>query len=487
MPGFVSGLDVVPSSRAGVEELWSCIVDQFAGTEDPNDIATAGLLRTVNAVVRDGHILLASSSKVVNDRVESNLDRITQGFRALGVDEVICAECNGSYGKSSAPPPIQYTLDGSALSTSAKKRQDRMPEGVFRPNSNHIFEHFVVGNGNQLAYLLATSIVRAYEKRDEGEGCSHEPLLPFLLYVYGDPGLGKTLLASCVANAIKTATGDESVVVMETGQRFFNRFVRMREAPADFFEQMTAGRVLILDGIDPLFEGNKEGTCQMLERVIQHCLEVSQGHVIITSNKRPLDHQVPQKASSLIQLLQGAMAEIKPDPGIIARFVGMIAEAEGYRLPDWVAAELAQRVIPVPRIVRSAVVSVSFALASQNGAATPEDVARILSDYSPSKRSADFKSILETVAEKLGLPEGWILSDRQSRQCAVARQMVARILCCCLSMKHHEIASLVGRERSTVANGIQSFEEKTKKDAKLAQIYKEVLDGLGLEEKGESR
>ena len=197
---------------------------------------------------------------------------------------------------------VVFQVDGKYKNTSAtygaEWKNPPLPQ-TCSPGfkSNYVFDSFVVGNCNQLAYAAALGVAQK-------PGTTYNPL-----FIYGGVGLGKTHLLHAIGHA---ALASNIRVICVSAEQFTNEFVSaIRERKTDEFRNKYRNiGMLLVDDIQ--FFSGKEQTEESFFHTFNE-LHNSNRQIVITSD-------LPPKAmSSLEERLRsrfewGLIVDIQP-PG----------------------------------------------------------------------------------------------------------------------------------------------------------------------------
>ncbi len=218
--------------------------------------------------VRDDLVILFSSDPSIG----SNLTFIKNKYGAFiknAIEEIIDEEIN-----------IDIVGDEPA-----PERTARLPEQTVRSSSllglklnpDYTFDNFVVSGSNSLVHAAALKVA-------EAPGEYYNPL-----YIYGDPGLGKTHLMHSIAHFILENTPSLKIMYV-TSEVFMNELVEAIRhgsvAPADFREKYRNIDVLLIDDIQ--FIIGKDRTQEEFFHTFNYLYEAKK-QIVISSDKPPRD------------------------------------------------------------------------------------------------------------------------------------------------------------------------------------------------------
>jgi len=120
-------------------------------------------------------------------------------------------------------------------------------ENKFGLNSRYVFENFIVGKNNELAYAACWAVVNNLGK-------AYNPL-----FIYGGVGLGKTHLLQAIGNEVSKKTDR---ILYTTSEKFTNNYIQaVHSGKAKEFKNLYRNVDLFLID-DVQFMGGKDGTQQ---------------------------------------------------------------------------------------------------------------------------------------------------------------------------------------------------------------------------------
>ena len=164
-------------------------------------------------------------------------------------------------------------------------------------NQRYLFETFVVGQSNALAFAAAEAVA-------ESPGELYNPLL-----IYGGPGLGKTHLLQAVGNHIKQSN-PKSKILYQSADRFVHDFItaiRFDKVPA-FEQRYREVDVLLIDDIQ--FIARKQHTQEAFYHIFNALYEARK-QIVVSSDALP--SHIDGLADRLRSRLEGALiADLQP-------------------------------------------------------------------------------------------------------------------------------------------------------------------------------
>jgi len=170
---------------------------------------------------------------------------------------------------------VSFQVDGKRKDFSGPRNTDgknfSTAQGpcCFRPN--YVFESFVVGKSNRLAYSAAQGVA-------QNQGGTYNPL-----FIYGGVGLGKTHLLHAIGHA---ALANNSKVICLSAEQFTNEFVSAVQGrkTEEFRNRYRSADMLLVDDI--YFINGKEQTEGSFFHIFNE-LHNANRQIVITSDQPP--------------------------------------------------------------------------------------------------------------------------------------------------------------------------------------------------------
>jgi len=339
----------------------------------------------------------------------------------------------------------------------------------------YTFEDFVVGKCNELAYNVCYQVAEELPKG-------------YLIYLYGNFGLGKTHLTQAVGNGL-FKRGINRVYYL-TAQDFLSQMIKyLKSGMIDKFKEKfrQCCDVLLLEGIH-FFEG-KEYTQNELAFLLDYLMDQGKT-VIFTSLKLPQD--LTALDSSLKSRLNSALIIRlnSPDFSTRKKIIRHKAKKLGYHFPyevvEYLASNIRGDVRQIESAVRGLIARASLLKEPISLSLAKELVAEL------GIREAEDKTefILETICRFFGVSRESLISSSRKKELTVSRQVAMYILRTFGKKSLKEISKIFRREHSTVIYNIKALEKKLRKDARLSlkvdYIVKEINSELFNEPSEES-
>ena len=313
-------------------------------------------------------------------------------------------------------------------------------------NPNYTFENFVVGESNKMAYVTCTAVA-------DLPGQDHfNPL-----FLYGDSGIGKTHLIQAIAHFILLNHPDLKVLYV-SADTFINDIIAglQEKNMKDVKERYRNVDVLIIDDIQQII--GKEATQQEFFNTFNH-LHSLKKQIILSSDKPPGEMKTLE--DRLKSRFEWGIPIDMHAPDYETRVAILHSKAELINLkgiPEEVFAYMAENIATNVRELEGALSKIRIYRQLGNQDISVEMVQSILKDIisKDGKAVITADTIINVVAEHMGVTVADIKSPKRSKDIVMARQM-AMYLCRNLTDKALEAVGEVlgGRTHATVLNGIK--------------------------------
>jgi chromosomal replication initiator protein len=442
--------------------LWQEVREDLRGRVSPS--AFESWLEPLRAVGIQGERLYVDGP----DRVREWFDRrygamatATLQRHAPAIREIVFAEPTGA-------------LDGLPA---AEGLGSSVPAGL---GADLDFDRFVIGHGNRFAHSAALAVA-------ELPGEAYNPL-----FIYGDPGLGKTHLLVSIANYLGRRRPDLTVVYT-TAERFTSEFVssvRGKGAGAERFKARYRNvGALLIDDVQ--FLENKPRTEDEFFHTFNELY--SAGSQIVLSSDRP-----PEAMERLTERLRDRFAwgltvrVDSADPPTRMALLRRLAAERGIAVPDQeVLRQIADSVPGNLRRLEGALTRVS-ALASMLGKAPSADVVRqaLALDRSteataaaPEPATLEISQIQQATCEVLHVSSADLLSPRRAPNLVRARQLAMFVARSQTDRSLAEIARAFGRDHSTVLHSLRTVERRLEPGSDLHRALEAIHERLHIEGK----
>jgi len=337
-----------------------------------------------------------------------------------------------------------------------------------RFNLNNSFDHFMVGESNELAYTAARKVCT--------QSSHYNPL-----FIYSVVGMGKTHLL----NAIGLDIENSKQVMFISAERFMYHFIRSIKSNdmvkfKDFFRK---ANVFIIDDIQ--FVAGKEAMQEEFFHTFNALIERG-SQIVVASDRSPSNlDRVQGRIKS--RLSGGLVIDIQP-PDLNLRIKILRSKFEdikknfneNYNLNDEVFKFLATE---ITSSIREMVGALNRVLAfSKINTKSPNiyECKRILKDFiNDNKKLINVESIQNIVAVYFNLNIQEMLSPRRSRSLARPRQIAMYLAKKYTTNSLPDIGrKFSNRDHTTVIHAVKKIDELIKNDNEIRHSVTEIIKRL---------
>jgi chromosomal replication initiator protein len=367
----------------------------------------------------------------------------------------------------SAPREREMSDDLPTTTVSVAARTPVSSPQRFIPNPKYVFEGFVVGQSNRLAYAGARNVA-------EKPGTIYNPL-----FIYGASGLGKTHLLHAIAHEILKRDPNHHVAYV-TAQQFTEEFVSaLQNGRVEQFRraQRNVG-IWLLDDVQ--FIANKDKTQEEVFHTFNYLHSLDK-QIVLISDRPPRDLSfMDERLRSRFEC--GLVADIHP-PDTETRWAILRTKAQlaNLELDDDVALYLAENVPGNVRILEGALTRL-VAQASVSEQPLNLEVAKQLIEFHYRKAGfakPSFNQIVHAVSRQFEIPVDEIRGTRRQANIVQARHVAIYITREMTGDSWKHIGTLFGdRDHTSMMHGYHKISELINSDKELKQNVKLIMRSL---------
>jgi len=417
--------------------------------------------------VKEGLVLLYSSDPSIG----SNLSFIKNKYGAFiknAIEEIIDEEIN-----------IDIVSDETEMQQSA-----RIPEQTAKSSSllglklnpDYTFDNFVVSGSNSLVHAAALKVA-------EAPGEYYNPL-----YIYGDPGLGKTHLMHSIAHFILENTPSLKIMYV-TSEVFMNELVEAIRhgsvAPADFREKYRNIDVLLIDDIQ--FIIGKDRTQEEFFHTFNYLYEAKK-QIVISSDKPPRDfNNLEERLRSRFEC--GLSVDLTaPDFETKMAILQKKLEIKEYEsniklnVDDEVLSYIAQSITTNIRSLEGALTKLIALSRIKRTPINIELAEEALRDivFPNQKKTISPDYIIDVVCEHFSVPVEEITSPKRDKYIVIPRQISMYLTRRYTNLSTIELEKVFNRDHATILHGISSVEKKMKSDDEMNKTVETITKKLNI-------
>lgn len=408
-------------------------------------------------------------SQLTPHRLDSGVLYLTGSDRARSWVELRYGKLLSQCASAAAAIPLEVRLisetEAAATSASQETTESPSPEWHTSPRNPRLtFGQFVIGNSNHIGHAAALAV-------------AEQPAQAFNpLFIYGDPGVGKTHLLHAIGNFLADQAPDLNVRYM-TAENFATIFrsVVRNNTIQEFKEDLRSSDVLLIDDVQ--FLQNKVKTEEEFFHTFNQMHE-SGRQLVITCDRTP--RELDRLAARLRERFEsGLVVEIEqPDPTLRRAILSKRVRVDNIPIDDDLALDrIAERTPSNVRSLEGALIRVS-AFASMRGLpVTRELVDELLDSLHPhagdhlpvaSQEPVAIEKILEIVADHFELTVDELLGPGRARRVSGPRQIAMFLACEYSGLSVTAVATTFKRDHSTVMHARDKIRAARREDPAAA-------------------
>ena len=337
-------------------------------------------------------------------------------------------------------------------------------------NPKYKFEDFVVGSNNKLAYSACLAVA-------DSPGEVYNPL-----YIYGDPGLGKTHLMHSIGHMILERDPNKKVIYV-TSEEFTNEVIEsIRFGDASSMSKLRdkyrTVDVLMVDDIQ--FIIGKDSTQEEFFHTF-NALHEAHKQIVISSDKPPKEIQNLEERF-MTRFLWGLTVDIK-NPDYETRMAILRKNAEKLEFPvsDEIIQYIATNIVSNIRELEGALNKVAaYVKLTRTNNPTLEIAQEALKDIiNTEKKIINSKDIIDTVSEVFDIKSSDIMSPKRNAEFVLPRQVVMYLCYDMLSMSYTSIAKMLNKkDHTTIIHGCNKIQDDLHTDENLKMRIEEIKKKL---------
>lgn len=328
-------------------------------------------------------------------------------------------------------------------------------------NPRYVFDGFIVGAFNELAYAAAQAIINK-------PGTSYNPF-----FVYGGTGLGKTHLIQAVGNTIKTKYTEKKVHYI-TLEKFATDLISSFQTNKanSFKEKYRKYDVLIIDDIQ--FVGKMEKTQEELFHTFNTFYENNK-QIIFSSDKHP--NYIPGLEDRLKSRFSAGMIVDVSEPEYESRLAIIKAKVRDQNIPinDEVLDFIATSISGSIRELEGSLNTIICQIRLKNKEISLVEAKHLIKNNIRPKKSVSIDEVVKIVANFYTVNEATIYEKTRRKEIVKARQMIMYILREDFNVSYPLIGQrLGGKDHTTVIHSFLKIKEDLKKNPTLAQELEQI-------------
>lgn len=333
-------------------------------------------------------------------------------------------------------------------------------------NPRYVFDTFIVGAFNELAYAAAQSVVKNIASL-------YNPL-----FIYGGVGLGKTHLLQAIGNAVKKER-PSLTVHYTTSEKFTNDLITaiQNNEPQRFKERYRRFDVLIIDDIQ--FIAGKARTQEEFFHTFNALYENNK-QVIFSSDRSP--KSIPDLEERLRSRFEaGLIADVsQPEYETRLAILQSKASAKGLTLSQEILEYVASSVEKNIRELEGALNLIAARMRVAEKQLSVEEVKHILEQLTQKpKKIITASKIIKEVCLFYDTPERHLFERSRRREIVKPRQIAMFLLREDFQGSFPYIGQKFGgRDHTTAIHAYEKIVRDVQKDQKLSDEIKMIRDAI---------
>lgn len=342
-------------------------------------------------------------------------------------------------------------------------------------NDSLTFDSFVTGPNNleacQAAMLIASN-----------PGKTFNPL-----FLYSNPGLGKTHLLQAIVNYINEVHPEKKALYCEAGDfiQEFVSYVTGESKQEELKEYIKSFDVFLIDDIQGL--ATKEQTCYFFFDIFNWFLQHNK-QFVIASDKHPDELKGFYDERIKSRFVQGLTISIQqPDEQTCVNIIkskvskGVLnVDAFDPEVFDFIAKNFSKNIRDVDQALHKLIFyTTSYKPTKHVDLNTAMEALQSIMDVKNAKGKIGEQRIINTVAEYYNITPSQIIGPSRQGNIALARHISMYLIRTMLDMPYKSIGMMFGgKDHSTVMSGVEKVEKQLKTNQNLSKAVEELKGRL---------
>lgn len=396
--------------------------------------------------------------KMLQDRYAAKFEAVLAEITGNPLAFII--ETEDQPAQTTAPQPLP-----EPVATPEKPSEVYVERQSSNLNPKYIFENFIVGNSNRLAFAAASNVA-------DNPGNSYNPL-----FIYGGSGLGKTHLMHAIGNRIIKNDPNKKVLYLSC-ETFTNEIIQsIQKKTTDFIRQKYRNiDCLIVDDIQ--FLKGKERTQEEFFHTF-NALHDANKQIIISSDRPPKEIETLEDRLRT-RFEQGLQADVQaPDLETRMAIIRQKANNDNIELPNDVITLLATNITTNIREIEGAYTKLVAYTSFMDMPITIETAQKVLNDMNINtvKAVITFDSITKAVAQFYRIKTEELYNKKRTQSIVYPRQ-IAMYLCREMAdLSYPKIGELFGkRDHTTALHAYEKISKSLKTELKVKEDVAKIME-----------
>jgi chromosomal replication initiator protein len=332
-------------------------------------------------------------------------------------------------------------------------------------NPRYVFDNFIVGPFNELAYAAAQAIINK-------PGTAYNPF-----FIYGGTGLGKTHLIQAIGNTIKNKYPEKKIHYV-TLEKFSIDYVNsVQNNKANLFkEKYRKYDVLIMDDIQ--FISTKEKTKEELFHLFNSLYENNK-QIIFSSDRHP--NYIPGLEDRLKSRFSAGMIVEVNEPDFESRLailkvkINEINASISEEIVNCLASIIQGNIRELEGSLNAVVCQNSLKIEKYNKELNEAEVRSLIKNNIRPKKNVSIKDVVKVISNFYNLDENLIYDKTRRKEVVKARQVAMFILREDFNVSYPLIGQKIGgKDHTTVIHSCLKIKNDLKEDNLLNQEVEQI-------------
>ena len=345
--------------------------------------------------------------------------------------------------------------------------KSRMHETEENSNYKYTFDTFIVGESNRLACSACRSI--AQDKADFNP-----------LYIYSEPGLGKTHLLYSIKNEVESRHPEYNIVYV-SAETFVNEFVNSvkTNTTEDFKRKYRNTEMLLVDDVQ-FFSGKKESQNELFHTFEE--LHRRGKKIILTSDRPP--KEINDIETRLITRFEwGLLTDIAaPEFETRLAIIRRKAELMDLKIPNNVMEYMADKLKNNIRQIEGAIVKMYHIVFLTGTTPTIIMAQNIIKDVMTEQQPipVTVEHVLTDVSHIFNVSPDEMKSKNRNSQVSTARQVAMYVISKVTDLSYTSIGKeFGGRDHSTVVYATNKVKKAMQTDPAYRATVEDLIKNIG--------
>lgn len=411
--------------------------------------------------LNNNHVVLYVGNPYEKQIIEENYANMlkTQFYEILGFEveiDILTPENLSAEQRVKYSEPIPELEDDIDMTR-------KLETTLANSNYQHTFDTFIVGDSNKLAYSACKSVC-------SGQIGQYNPL-----FIYSEPGLGKTHLLCAVKNEMERQNPGCKVLFV-AAETFVTEFVNsLKYNTNDEFKQKYRSCDLLLVDDVQFFSGKKESQNELFHTFNE--LHTKGKQIILTSDRPPKEiNDIEERLMTRFEW--GLLADIgTPEFETRLAIIKRKAELLGMHIPANVMEYMADKLKKNIRQLEGAIIKMNALTLVTSIPPTISMAQNVIKDVLTDQQPipVTVEKIIAEVSHIYSVTPEEIISQKRNSQISTARQVAMYIVHKVTGLSYTAIGQeFGGRDHSTVVYATNKVKSIIQKDP----TYKATIDDL---------